>query len=217
MSAATTPWWAWVWPTLAFAIMLLMMAAGASGVFAGLGTAVLIAAVFASVYHAEVIAHRIGEPFGTLVLAVSVTVIEVALIVSIMFGVAADKAGLVRDTVFAVVMIVCNGIVGLCLLSGGVRHHEQGFQLQGASAALAVLAPLTILTLVLPNVTISSPGPTFSASQLIFAGVISLVLYCSYVFVQTVSHRDYFLPQRDGDEEVHAQPPSANVALVSLG
>jgi len=168
MSAVRTPWWAWVWPTSAFAIMLLMMAVGASGVFAGLGTAVLIAAVFASVYHAEVIAHRIGEPFGTLVLAVSVTVIEVALIVSIMFGVAADKAGLVRDTVFAVVMIVCNGIVSLCLLSGGVRHHEQSFQLQGASAALAVLAPLTILTLVLPNVTISAPGPTFSTSQLIW-------------------------------------------------
>ena len=109
-----------------------------------------------------------SEPFGTLVLAVSVTVIEVALIVSIMFGVAADKAGLVRDTVFAVVMIVCNGIVVLCLLSGGVRHHEQSFQLQGASAALAVLAPLTILTLVLPNVTISAPGPTFSTSQLIW-------------------------------------------------
>jgi len=216
MSAATTPWWAWIWPILAFAIMLVMMAGVTAGVFAGLGAAVLIAAVFASVYHAEVIAHRIGEPFGTLVLAVSVTVIEVALIVSIMFGVAADKAGLVRDTVFAVVMIVCNGIVGLCLLSGGVRHHEQGFQLQGASAALAVLAPLTILTLVLPNVTTSSAGPTFSTSQLIFAGVISLVLYCSFVFVQTVRHRDYFLIPQDGGDEVHA-PTAANAAVISLG
>ena len=217
MSPAATPWWAWVWPSLAFAIMLVMMAGATAGVFAGLGFAVLIAAVFASVYHAEVIAHRIGEPFGTLVLAVSVTVIEVALIVSIMFGVAADKSGLVRDTVFAVVMIVCNGIVGLCLLSGGVRHHEQGFQLQGASAALAVLAPLTILTLVLPNFTTSAPGPTFSTSQLIFAGVISLALYCAFVFVQTVRHRDYFLTPQDGGDEVLAPPPSANVALISLG
>lgn len=217
MSAAATPWWAWVWPCLAFAIMLVMMAGGTAGVFAGLGMAVLIAAVFASVYHAEVIAHRVGEPFGTLVLAVSVTVIEVALIVSIMFGVAADKAGLVRDTVYAVVMIVCNGIVGLCLLSGGVRHHEQGFQLQGASAALAVLAPLTILTLVLPNFTTSAAGPTFSTSQLIFAGVTSLVLYCSFVFIQTVRHRDYFLGPQAGDEEMHAQPPPTNVALISLG
>jgi len=114
-------------------------------------------------------------------------------------------------------MIVCNGIVGLCLLSGGVRHHEQGFQLQGASAALAVLAPLTILTLVLPNFTTSAPGPTFSTSQLIFAGVTSLALYCSFVFVQTVRHRDYFLTPQDGGDEVHAPPPSANVALISLG
>jgi Ca2+:H+ antiporter len=122
---------------------------------------VLIAAVFAAVYHAEVVAHRIGEPFGTLVLALAVTIIEVALIVSVMLGVSADKAGLARDTVFAVVMIVCNGIVGLCLLWGGMRHHEQGFQVQGASAALAVLAPLTILTMILPNYTLGTPGPAF--------------------------------------------------------
>src|SRR5215475_3831466 len=215
MSPAATPWWAWVWPSLAFAIMLVMMAGATAGVFAGLGFAVLIAAVFASVYHAEVIAHRIGEPFGTLVLAVSVTVIEVALIVSIMFGVAADKAGLVRDTVFAVVMIVCNGVVGLCLLSGGVRHHEQGFQLQGASAALAVLATLTILTMVVPNFTVGSPGPAFSTSQLVFAAIISLVLYGSFVFVQTLRHRDYFLPL-EGENE-HASPPSTSIALISLG
>src|SRR5499427_4141676 len=147
----STPWWSWVWPLLAWIILGIALATGVSGVVAAGAEIVVIATVFASVYHAEVIAHRIGEPLGTLVLAVSVTVIEVALIVSIMFGVAADKSGLVRDTVFAVVMIICNGIVGLCLLSGGVRHHEQGFQLQGASAALAVLATLTILTMVVPN------------------------------------------------------------------
>jgi len=188
---------------------------GAAGVVAVAAGAVLIATVFAAVYHAEVVAHRIGEPFGTLVLAVAVTVIEVALIVSIMVGVAADKAGLARDTVFAAVMIVCNGIVGLCLLAGGARHREQGFQLQGASAALAVLAALTILTLVVPNVTTSTPGPTFSTSQLVFAGVVSLVLYGSFVFVQTVRHRDYFLPLEAGSEEVHAPPPSNHAALVS--
>ena len=134
-----------------------------------------------------------------------------------MLGFAADKAGLARDTVFAVVMIVCNGIVGLCLLSGGVRHHEQGFQVQGASAALAVLAALTTLTLVVPNVTTSAPGPVFSTSQLVFAGVISLVLYGSFVFVQTVRHRDYFLPVEGGSEETHAEPPSSTAALVSAG
>jgi Ca2+:H+ antiporter len=189
---------------------------GADGLFAPAAGLILIAAVFAAVYHAEVIAHRIGEPFGTLVLAVAVTVIEVGLIVSIMLGVA-DKAGLARDTVFAVVMIVCNGIVGLCLLSGGVRHHEQGFQLQAASAALAVLAPLTVLTLVVPNITTSTPGPGFSTAQLVFVSVISLVLYGSFVFVQTVRHRDYFLPLEGGGEGAHASPPSTATALTSLG
>jgi Ca2+:H+ antiporter len=140
----------------------------------------LILAVFAAVYHAEVVAHRTGEPFGTLVLAVAVTIIEVALIVSVMVAASAEKAGLARDTVFAVVMIVCNGIVGLCLLWGGARHHEQGFQVHGASAALAVLAALTMLTLVLPNFATRVPGPLFSTSQLVFAGTVSLVTAHSF-------------------------------------
>src|SRR6202048_1185366 len=107
----------------------------------------LAAAVFAAVHHAEVVAHRVGEPFGTLVLAVAVTVIEVALIVSVMLTSGPEKAGLARDTVFAAVMIVCNGIVGLCVLVGGIRHREQDFQSRGAAAALAVLASLSVLTL----------------------------------------------------------------------
>jgi Ca2+:H+ antiporter len=117
----------------------------------------------------------------------------VSLIVFVMVGGGANKAALARDTVFAVVMIVCNGIVGMCLLSGGVRHYEQGFQVQGASAALAVLAALTTLTLIVPNTT-GTPGPFFSTPQLVFAGAVSLVLYGSFVFVQTVRHRDYFPP-----------------------
>jgi Ca2+:H+ antiporter len=114
-------------------------------------------------------------------------------------------------------MIVCNGIVGLCLLVGGVRHHEQGFQLQGASAALAVLATLTTLTLILPNVTTSAAGPVFSTSQLVFAGLISLILYGSFIFVQAIRHRDYFLPVEGGGEEAHAAPPSRESALLSTG
>jgi Ca2+:H+ antiporter len=216
MSTTTgTPWWSWLWPALAWVMMGLIAVAGTGAVLAIVAGAILIAAVFAAVHHAEVVAHRIGEPFGTLLLAVAVTVIEVALIVSIMLGFEADKAGLARDTVFAAVMIVCNGIVGLCLLAGGMRHHEQGFQLQGASVALAVLAALTVLTLVVPNFTTSAPGPTFSNSQLVFAGLVSLVLYASFVFVQTVRHRDYFLPPEAGDDDVHAPPPSNAVALVS--
>ena len=204
-----TPWWAWVLPLLAWVSLIISVLPVAGGVIAAAAGAALIAAVFAAVYHAEVVAHRIGEPFGTLVLAVAVTVIEVALIVSVMVGAASDNAALARDTIFALVMIACNGIVGLCLLSGGMRHREQGFQVEGASAALAVLAALTILSLVLPNFTTSMPGPAFSTSQLIFGGAVSLVLYFSFVFVQTVRHRDYFLPLEGGNEDAHASRPPA--------
>jgi Ca2+:H+ antiporter len=214
--ATRTPWWAWAWPLLGWAVMIATFTAGGSGWLAGLAGLTLIATVFAAVYHAEVIAERIGEPFGTLVLAIAITVIEVALIVSIMSAAPAEKAALARDTVFATVMIACNGIVGICLLAGGVRHHTQGFQIEGASAALAVLAALTTLTLILPNV-VTTPGPVFSTSQLIFAGIVSLVLYGSYVFVQTVSHRGYFLPPKGPTEATAHTPPSRAVAFVSAG
>lgn len=200
---------------LAWVVLALAWGLGASGPVAAAAGILLIATVFAAVYHAEVVAHRVGEPFGTLLLAVAVTVIEVALIVSMMIGTPANAA-LARDTVFAAVMIVCNGIVGLCLLTGGARHREQGFQVEGASAALAVLAALTVLSLIVPNVTTTTPGPDFSTSQLIFAGAASLVLYGSFVFVQTVRHRDYFLPVDTGSTEEHAPPPSTRRALVSL-
>src|SRR6202162_1348580 len=193
------PWWAWAWPLVACILLVLQLLLGFGGPLAAAEAFALIATVFGAVYHAEVVAFRVGEPFGTLVLAVAVTIIEVALIVSVIAGGGAEKAGLARDTVFSAVMISCNGIVGLCLLAGGVRHHVQGFQLEGASAALAVLSALTTLTLILPNVT-TTPGPLFSTSQLIFAGVISLVLYGSYVFVQTISHRGYFLPTEDAQK-----------------
>ena len=195
MKSAGIPWWAWTWPLLAWLILLITffpvtgLFPGAGGLIAVLSDAALIATVFAAVHHAEVVAHRTGEPFGTLVLAVAVTVIEVALIVSVMIAAPAEKAGLARDTVFAAVMIVCNGIVGVCLLWGGARHHQQGFQVHGASAALAVLAALTVLTLVLPNFSTSAPGPLFSTPQLVFAGIVSLVLYGSFVFIQTVRHQ----------------------------
>src|SRR5690349_22224978 len=178
-SSGRTPWWAWAWPALAWAVLAAKIVAPASGVLAGIAAAVLIATVFAAVYHAEVVAHRVGEPFGTLVLAIAVTVIEVALIVSVMLGGGPGSAALARDTVFAAVMLICNGLVGLCLLVGGVHHHEQGFQAQGASAALAVLAALVTLSLVLPNFTTTTVGPEFSPAQLVFAGVASLLLYGS--------------------------------------
>jgi Ca2+:H+ antiporter len=200
--------WTWLAPVAACAILAFAWPY-AKGPLAALAIVALIGAVFASVHHAEDIAHRIGEPFGTLVLAVAVTTIEVALIVSIMLG-GGDQTALARDTVFAAVMIVANGIVGLCLLLGGVRHHTQAFRAESATAALAVLAALTTLTLVLPNYTLSAPGPTFNESQLIFAGLVSLVLYGAFVFVQTIRHRDDFIhtPQNDDGEDtadtVHA-------------
>ena len=200
-------------PVAAWAVLAGSVLAGMSApLIAGCAVA-LIAAVFAAVYHAEVVAARVGEPFGTLVLAVAVTVIEVALVVSVMLGGGPDKAALARDTVFAAVMIVCNGVVGLCLLAGGIKHHEQGFQVMGASGALAVLAALTTLTLVLPNFTISTPGPVFNVPQLAFAGVVSLVLYSVFVFVQTVRHREYFLiPGDDG----HAVPGGWTTVLSAI-
>jgi Ca2+:H+ antiporter len=217
MQAERMPWWAWTWPALAWLVLLATFAGGHGLGLAGAAAAALVTTVFAAVHHAEVVAHRVGEPFGTIVLAVAVTIIEVALIISVVIAAPAEKAELARDTVFAAVMIVCNGIVGLCLLWGGARHHEQGFQVFGASAALAVLAALTILTLILPNVATSAPGPVFTTAQLAFAGIVSLVLYCGFIFVQTVRHRDYFLPLEPDREKGHAKLPSNTTALVSAG
>jgi Ca2+:H+ antiporter len=210
------PWWTWTWPLLALVVLGIHATLNLGVPVAAAEVFALFATVFAAVYHAEVVAHRVGEPFGTLVLALAVTVIEVALIVSMMITGGTDTALLARDTVFAAVMIVCNGIVGLCLLVGAVRHHEQTFQFQGAQAALSVLIPLTTLTLILPNVTSTTVGPTFSATQLVFAAMVSLVLYGSFLFVQTVRHRDFFLPA-GGGEEAHALPPPNRIALFSAG
>lgn len=217
MSAARNSWWTWVWPVSSWLVLLLATVLGTGGLVSALAGVALLGAVFAAVYHAEVIAHRVGEPFGTLVLALAVTTIETALIVSVMIAAPAEKAGLARDTVFAAVMIVCNGIVGLCLLMGGARHHEQGFQLQGASAALVVLAALTFLALILPNYAAAELGPAYTTPQLVFAGLVSLILYGAFVFVQTVRHRDFFLPVKTADEETHEHPPSARTALLSAG
>jgi Ca2+:H+ antiporter len=210
-------WWTWTWPLLGVVVLAVHFTLHPGMPFPALEVFALITTVFAAVYHAEVVAHRIGEPLGTLVLTMAVTVIEVGLIVSIMIVGGADTAGLARDTMFAAVMIVCNGIVGLCLLTGGFRHREQSFQLQGANAYLSVLIPLTTLTLILPNFTITTPGPRFSQPQLVFAAIVSLILYSSFLFVQTVRHRDYFLPPDGAAEEIHAAPPPTRVALLSTG
>lgn len=210
------PLWSMVFPVLGVLAVITNIAK-----FGGAGTAVaaavLIGAVVAAVHHAEVVAHRVGEPFGTLVLAVAVTVIEVSLIVSLMLSGGADATSLARDTVFAAIMIILNGIVGLCLLAGGVRHHEQRFTLRGVSATLGVLAAMSVLVLVLPNYASSAPGPTYLPSQLVFVAAVSLILYGTFVMVQTVRHRDYFLPAEDNlPSDAHAEPPTRNTAIVSF-
>jgi Ca2+:H+ antiporter len=178
----------------------------------------LVASVIAAVHHAEVVAHRVGEPYGTLVLAIAITVIEVALILSVMLAGGPDKAALARDTIFATVMIIVNGVVGICVLVGALTHHEQSFRIEGAGPALAALVTLATLALVLPSFTTSSPGNTYTTSQLLFEALVSISIWAVFVFVQTVRHRDYFLPPGDArDSDAHAEPPSLPMTWASFG
>lgn len=179
----------------------------------------LAGCVFAAVHHAEVVAHRVGEPFGALILAVAVTVIEVGLIVMLMVSGGPDTSTLARDTVFAAAMITCNGIVGLALLVGSLQPGVASFKPEGTAPALATVATLATLTLVLPTFTTSTPGPEYSAEQLGFASVASLALYLLFVFVQTVRDRGDFLPAETdiSDGEKQAGSPSGREALASLG
>ncbi|MBU3593326.1 ionic transporter y4hA [Polynucleobacter sp. 71A-WALBACH] len=179
----------------------------------------LIGAVLSAVHHAEVIAHKTGEPYGTLVLAISVTIIEVSLIIAMMFAGHEGSEFIARDAVFATVMIVINGVIGLCIFMGGFKHHEMAFRNEGTNSALAVLTALATFILVMPMVTISTPGPDFTKSQLAFAGIASFALYGAFIFFQTVSHRDYYLPKAEDqktDIEVHADRPSNLKTVVSV-
>ena len=196
------------------AVLTSLYQLGAAGTVAA--SLILIGCVLSAVHHAEVVAHRVGEPFGTLVLAIAVTVIEVSLIVSLMLSDAGDASALARDTVFAAIMIILNGIIGICLMAGGVRHREQRFSLRGVSAALCTLAAMAVLTLVLPSYTSTTPGPFYATSQLLLVAVVSLFLYGMFVMVQTVRHRDYFLPQTD-DVEDHAPMPSRQTTVIAFG
>jgi Ca2+:H+ antiporter len=212
---------AWIFPALAVLLFVAVTAAGydfvpsAGGlVFAAGLLAILFGTVFAAVHHAEVIAERIGEPFGTLLLTLSVTVIEVALIATIMLGAKAVPT-LARDTVFAVVMIVCNGLVGFCILVGGLRYREQDFQVSGANVYLSVLAVLATITLVLPNYTLTTPGPVYSEVQLGFVSVATIVLYVVFLFTQTILHRDYFVGEDDGASP-HGGQESGTTLLLSV-
>jgi Ca2+:H+ antiporter len=207
-----------IFPALAVLLFAAVTATGykftpsASGlVFAAVLLLILFGTVFAAVHHAEVVAERIGEPFGTLLLTLSVTIIEVALIATIMLG-EQTVTTLARDTVFAVVMIVCNGLVGVCILAGGLRYREQDIQVSGSSLYLSVLAVLATITLILPNYTLTTPGPVFSASQLGFVSVVTILLYGVFLYTQTMRHRDYFVA--GGAAAAHEGPPPSNRTIV---
>jgi len=215
--------WTVVVPTVAFLALALTWGRKPGDLVLLVAAVLLMGAVLASVHHAEVVAHKVGEPFGSLVLAVAVTVIEVALIVTLMVSGGEGSAGLARDTVFAAVMITVNGIVGASLVVGALRHHLAVFNPEGAGSALATVVTLATLCLVIPRFTTSTPGPEFTGAQLAFAAVASLALYVMFVFTQTVRHRDFFLPVEEGgpapdhDADGHADPPSGRESLASLG
>jgi Ca2+:H+ antiporter len=213
-------WTAYV-PVVAVAALILTWGRDLPPPLVLLSGLLLAGAVLAAVHHAEVVAHRVGEPFGSLVLAVAVTIIEVALIVTLMISGGEKSQSLARDTVFAAVMITCNGILGLSLLVGALRRRIAVFNPEGTGGALAAVATVAALSLVLPSFTTSRPGPQFSPAQLGFAAVASLALYLLFVTVQTRRHRDYFLPITTAgkviDAEEHVDPPPGRAALTSLG
>src|SRR4051812_5836659 len=216
----------WIFPALAVALFAVATVLGltftpsAGGLlFAALLLTILFGTVFAAVHHAEVIAERIGEPYGTLLLTLAVTIIEVALIATIMLG---DKPvpALARDTVFAVIMIVCNGLVGLCIFIGGLRYREQDFQVSGSNLYLSVLFVMATITLIMPNYTLTAPGPIYSAAQLGFVSVVTLLLYAVFLYTQTIRHRDYFVggtaDAAHGEAAMSDRMLASSVALLLL-
>jgi Ca2+:H+ antiporter len=209
------PIWTIATPVFAGAV-LLAAGLGFGGIIVAFIAVGVAASVLAAVHHAEVVADRVGEPYGTLVLALAVTLIEVSLIVSLMAAGGEEASGLARDTVFAAVMIILNGIIGLCLLVGGLMHREQSFSLDCVSAALVALGAIVILTLVFPNYTVTTPGPYYSSSQLGLIGIVTVVIYGTFVFTQTIGHRQYFLQDDDtGQSAQRPAPPSNAMTAVS--
>lgn len=215
---------AWIFPALAVALFAAVTASGyvfapspGGWAFAAVLLVILFGTVFAAVHHAEMIAERIGEPFGTLLLTLAVTIIEVALIATIMLG---DKPvpALARDTVFAVVMIVCNGLVGICIFIGGLRYREQDVQVAGANLYLSVLFVMATITLIMPNYTLTAPGPFYSAVQLGFVSIVTVLLYAVFLYTQTIRHRDYFVGggsgAAHGEGEISNRTLAVSIALL---
>jgi Ca2+:H+ antiporter len=209
--------WQELLPIVGLAVLGATWLVPMSAPFAAVCAASLLGSVVAAVHHAEVVAHRVGEPFGTLVLAIAVTGIETGLLVSLIFAAGEGRELLARDTLYATVMIIGSGVLGLCVLLGAMRHHEQSFRIEGAGPAFSALTALAVLVLVMPSFTVSAPGASYTTSQLVFVAICSLSLWCAFVFFQTIRHRDYFLPSSGDAIAEHAPPPTAPKAIRSFG
>jgi Ca2+:H+ antiporter len=215
------PWWTIAFPLASAALVLLYFGGllpKGGGLLLTTEVILLCGVVFAAVHHAEVVSARVGEPFGAIILAVAVTIIEVGLIVALML--AADDGGptIARDTVYSAVMLVLTGLIGISLVLGGHKHYEQKIRVSGTSTYLAVLGTLATIALILPNFTTSTAGPTYSTAQLAAAAFVSLMLYGAFLFIQTVRHRDYFLAAADDSDAANEEldPPSNRQAGISL-
>ena len=204
--------WSYIAPIIAW-IFYLMLPIGAGFVVNSLAVVALIAGVFSAVHHAEVVAHKVGEPYGTIILAVAVTLLEASIIVSLMLTGGAGADTYARDTLFAAVMLILNGILGISMFVGALKFKEQSFETKSVTIALVSLVSILVLTLVLPNFTTSIAGPSYSTPQLIAIGVCCLVIYGSFIFTQTIRHRKYFLAEVSGQEK----DVTRSEALISLG
>lgn len=203
----------YVFPVLAVIYYLLGLM-GTGVIFDVIAGVLLTGSVLSAVHHAEVVAHKVGEPYGTIILALCITIIEVALIVSLMVAGGEQAITLARDTVFAAVMIILNGIIGICVLVGGVKYFEQFFARTSATTYLVSIVSILVITLVLPNFTSSVNGPYYNNAQLVFVSIACLVIYGVFLMVQTVRHRSYFVPA-DGNAEEH-YIPNKTQAIVSF-
>jgi Ca2+:H+ antiporter len=178
--------------------------------------AVLITSTLQAVHHAEVIAHRVGEPFGTMLLALAITSIEVSLIISMMLAGGSGSSALARDTVFAAVMIILNGMIGLSILAGSIKFKEQTFVLQGVNATVTTLIAISVLTLILPNFTTGIAGPFYTNQQLIFVSIVCLIIYGSFIFVQNIKHKNYFLEEEDKSIVLAEKPSNQSTAFSAV-
>lgn len=220
---AGNPWWTVALPLLSVmfvAVSYSGLVPMSHGGVQAVAMVLLCGAIFAAVHHAEIIAARVGEPFGSIILAVAVTVIEVGLIVALMLASPDGGPAIARDTVYSAVMIVLTGLIGICLVLGGQKHFEQTIRVRGTSSYLAVLGTLATIALILPNYTVSVEGPSYSKAQLAAVALVSLGLYIAFLFVQTIRHRDYFLSAPDDSDAAvmvsHAVPGNGMTIASSI-